>query len=514
MRTIIIKISYFVSTVFVALFSINEGQQSLIPTQFAPTVMIQAINKPLSADTVSLQAENTQEERETPEEETMVKQEAKQEDTTSETKIGATDLSGQAHAVTYEEIQEDPLNLSLNLKYAKEQENLGNVKNAMITIERLLLLYPNDIDLNVYYLDLLLDLNSISKASEVVNQLLTNENSGQALLDELGLIAKELDLQKKEPSPFSLTLRTTLSITAVDNVNSISKSKTGFVANSGPNNLKTSKNEDYKFKDELYLGKVSALASYDLNEQNYFTTEIGFDKQKQDDDINKIYDLKSATLSYVFYKPRYSLSSYFSWSKTDNPGTGGHTADSVGRAGGLSVTYNINEQLSTNLGVSASLTDYIVDDTHEAVNDNDVRNRNVFIGSNFLLTDTDTIGINLSYNYKNALINDNARTLENGIKGISYMLSYNKLLPFDQNLAVNYGKTLNDYMKPDPSIISTKKRKDIIEDYSIGISGPIPFTKFSYSLSSDYSKSNSRILNYIVNQEDINFTLRREFSLF
>ena len=105
-------------------------------------------------------------------------------------------LSRQTYAVTYKEIQEDPLNLSLNLKYAKEQENLGNVKNAMVTIERLLLLYPNDIDLNVYYLDLLLDLNSISKASEVVNQLLINENSSQALLDELGLIAKELDLQK------------------------------------------------------------------------------------------------------------------------------------------------------------------------------------------------------------------------------------------------------------------------------------------------------------------------------
>ena len=148
------------------------------------------------------------------------------------------------------------------------------------------------------------------------------------------------------------------------------------------------------------------------------------------------------------------------------------------------------------------------------MNDNDVRNRNVFIGSNFLLTDTDTIGVNLSYNYKNAMINDNARTLENGIKGISYLLSYSKLLPFDQNLTVNYGKTLNDYMKHDPSIISTKKRKDIIEDYSIGINGPVPFTNFSYSLSSDFSKSNSRILNYIVNQEDINFTLRREFSLF
>ena len=423
-------------------------------------------------------------------------------------------LSRQTYAVTYEEIQENPLSLSLNLKYAKEQENLGNVKNAMVTIERLLLLYPNDIDLNIYYLDLLLDLNSISKASEVVNQLLINENSNQALLDELGLIAKELDLQKKKPSPFSLTLRTTLSITDVDNVNSISRSKTAFTANKGPDPLKTSNGEDYIFKDKLYLGKISALASYDLNEQNFFTTEIGFDKQKQDDDINKIYDLKSATVSHVFYKPRYSLSSYFSWSRTDNPGTGSHTADSVGRAGGLSVTYNINEQLSANVGVSASLTDYIVDDTHEAVNDNDIRNRNVFIGSSFLLTNTDTIGVNLSYNYQNALINDNARTLHNGMKGISYLLSYNKFLPFYQNLTVNYGKTLNDYMKPDPLIHTEKKRKDIIDDYSIGISGPIPFTNFSYSLSFDYSKSKSRIVNYIVSHEDINFSLRREFSLF
>ncbi len=423
-------------------------------------------------------------------------------------------LSRQTYAVTYEEIQENPLSLSLNLKYAKEQENLGNVKNAMVTIERLLLLYPNDIDLNIYYLDLLLDLNSISKASEVVNQLLTNENSNQALLDELGLIAKELDLQKKKPSPFSLTLRTTLSITDVDNVNSISRSKTGFIGNKGPDPLKTSNGEDYIFKDKLYLGKISALASYDLNEQNFFTTEIGFDKQKQDDDINKIYDLKSATVSHVFYKPRYSLSSYFSWSKTDNPGTGSHTADSIGRTGGLSATYNINEQLSANVGVSARLTDYIVDDDHLAVNDNDVRNRNVFIGSSFLLTNTDTIGVNLSYNYQNALINDNARTLHNGMKGISYLLSYNKFLPFYQNLTVNYGKTLNDYMAPDPLIHSEKKRKDIIDDYSIGISGPIPFTKFSYSLNFDYSKSKSRIVNYIVNHEDINFSLRREFSLF
>lgn len=71
------------------------------------------------------------------------------------------------HAVTYQEIQKDPLNLSLNLKYANEQNALGNTKNAMVTLERLLLLYPNDLDLTIYYLDLLIDLGSISKALEM-----------------------------------------------------------------------------------------------------------------------------------------------------------------------------------------------------------------------------------------------------------------------------------------------------------------------------------------------------------
>ena len=89
MRTIIIKISYFVSTVFVALFSINEGQQPLKPPQFAPTVMIQEISQSLSADTVSLQAENTQEESETPEE-----------DTTGETEIAATEEEASSDEIT------------------------------------------------------------------------------------------------------------------------------------------------------------------------------------------------------------------------------------------------------------------------------------------------------------------------------------------------------------------------------------------------------------------------------
>ena len=114
------------------------------------------------------------------------------------------------YAVTYQEIQNDPINLSLNLKYAKEQRVLGNTKNAMVTLERLLFLYPNDLDLTIYYLDLLIDLGSISKASDVVNQLLAKDNTSQLLLEELELIANDLELQQKVPSPLSINLTSTV----------------------------------------------------------------------------------------------------------------------------------------------------------------------------------------------------------------------------------------------------------------------------------------------------------------
>ena len=82
-------------------------------------------------------------------------------------------------------------------------------KIAMVTLERLLLLYPNDLDLTVYYLDLLIDLGSISKASEVVSQLLAKDMTNQLLLEELQLIASDLELQQKVPSPLSINLTNT-----------------------------------------------------------------------------------------------------------------------------------------------------------------------------------------------------------------------------------------------------------------------------------------------------------------
>ena len=53
--------------------------------------------------------------------------------------------------ISFEQILKNPNDLKLNLKYAKEQEDLGNFKSVISTLERLTSLYPENIDLKMYY---------------------------------------------------------------------------------------------------------------------------------------------------------------------------------------------------------------------------------------------------------------------------------------------------------------------------------------------------------------------------
>ena len=101
----------------------------------------------------------------------------------------------------------------------------------MVTLERLLLLYPNDLDLTVYYLDLLIDLGSVSKASEVVSQLLAKDITNQLLLEELQLIASDLELQQKVPSPLSINLTSTINLGYESNTNSVSTHREQYLGN-------------------------------------------------------------------------------------------------------------------------------------------------------------------------------------------------------------------------------------------------------------------------------------------
>ena len=50
--------------------------------------------------------------------------------------------------ITYKEILDNPIDLELNLNYAKQQEKAGNIKSTIATLERLSTLYPKNSDIH------------------------------------------------------------------------------------------------------------------------------------------------------------------------------------------------------------------------------------------------------------------------------------------------------------------------------------------------------------------------------
>ena len=403
------------------------------------------------------------------------------------------------YAVTYQEIQDDPLNLSLNLKYAKEERAIGNTKNAMVTLERLLLLYPNDLDLTVYYLDLLIDLGSVSKASDVVNQLLAKDITNQLLLEELELIANDLELQQKVPSPLSINLTSAINFGYESNTNSVSTHNMQYLGNVL---------SDYPAgtvrSDRKYGGNLSLATSYILSENHSFSASAGFNKTDQVRDNNRMSDINSFNISYTFSQPRYSINNYASYSRTDNFSSN----NSFQRAGGLSANFNINDRLSASAGGSVSFTKNNETEQYSTARLSDSRSQQASLGTNYFLTQKDLLGVSLSYNYKKA------RGRHNGLIGRSFQLSYRHNLSFNQNISLNFSRTANKYHEADALYLSTKVRKDLISSTSLSLGGPLGGSTWSYAINLNWSDAESNIINYTTSGETVGLSLTKQFSLF
>ena len=52
--------------------------------------------------------------------------------------------------ITYMQILQNPKDLDLNLKYAQQQGKIGNYKQTISTLERLNMLYPDNVEIKLY----------------------------------------------------------------------------------------------------------------------------------------------------------------------------------------------------------------------------------------------------------------------------------------------------------------------------------------------------------------------------
>ena len=106
--------------------------------------------------------------------------------------------------ITYEEILDNPSDLELNLNYAKQQEKQGNLKLTIATLERLSMLYPENLDIKLYLLSILIEMDSAVKVDLMVRTMMNDPNTSDKTKKIIAeLLVKTKKKEKKENKWFA-----------------------------------------------------------------------------------------------------------------------------------------------------------------------------------------------------------------------------------------------------------------------------------------------------------------------
>ena len=85
--------------------------------------------------------------------------------------------------ITYMQILQKPNDLELNIKYAQQQGKMGNFKQTISTLERLNMVYPDNIEIKMYLLSVLVQADSPDKALTIIDEIKKNRKKKIVILD-------------------------------------------------------------------------------------------------------------------------------------------------------------------------------------------------------------------------------------------------------------------------------------------------------------------------------------------
>ena len=94
--------------------------------------------------------------------------------------------------ITYMQILQKPNDLDLNLKYAQQQGKVGNFKQTISTLERLTMIYPENIEIKLYLLSVLVQVDSPEKANTIIEEMKLRTDLSPEDLETLKEIEEEM----------------------------------------------------------------------------------------------------------------------------------------------------------------------------------------------------------------------------------------------------------------------------------------------------------------------------------
>ena len=415
-----------------------------------------------------------------------------------------------AAEITYQEILENPTDLELNLNYAKQQEKTGNLKLTISTLERLNMLYPENLDIKLYLLSILIEMDSAVKVDLMVRTMMNDPNTSD---ETKKTIAKLLTSTSDEKdSKWFAYLDLKYLQTDENNVSGITKTKKLLQED----NLIPYPAVDDKLvveKDKTFNRTAALTVGRNINDTSSAFFNISLDVKTIGKKVTGDSDTISSSLSYFKILGNNYISPYAYWSKPNYR----RAEDYETKGYGLSNTYFFNDKHNINYGLSFSETSYNMSAAFTTADDNNNDTYSSFIRHNFNLTKKSQLGTKLILNRVEAKKEFDSYD-SSGIN-----LTYSHFFPIG-TLKLSSTYLRNAYDEPETFLSEFKTRDDESFVNSISLEGQIdqliPFiknSKFSdgvfYTLNFRNSDVSSNIANHDVERKFFSIGLTKRFNL-
>ena len=387
--------------------------------------------------------------------------------------------------ITYMQILQKPNDLDLNLKYAQQQGKMGNFKQTISTLERLTMIYPDNIEIKLYLLSVLVQVDSPEKANTIIEEMKLRRDLEPEDLETLVEIEEEL--KDREPSLWTITADLSFGALYTDNVNSVSKTRLQSESDSvvGFNSAKY---------DRTLSGGLGLSATRPIGEESSLLLNVSHSSSEQHAETDDDFQSYGFTLGFDTTLGNQSLSPYLMLSKSDYQ----TDADSFSKMYGIGGFFSVGERNSFSYGYSYATSK----GNHNSEDDTAMQTNSVAHGFTFghdlIITEIISWSFSLGYSDTDARVDAG-----NDYETYDVGLGLNFAFPWAY-IAVSNSYGFNDYKKEDSSVDSTKLRSDYTNTFDVMLTKAIgdifpaidPNRSLFINMSYEKLMSEGNILNY------------------
>ncbi len=404
--------------------------------------------------------------------------------------------------ITYLEILEKPNDLDLNLRYAKQQGELGNFKQTISTLERLIIVYPDNVEIKLYLLSVLVQIDSPEKAKTIIEEMKLRKDLESEDLETLQEI--EGELKEIEPSLWTLALDIGLSSVWSNNVNSVSRTR-----------LKMSSDEREEFgsakHDRTGSGNLGISASRPVGEQSSILISLSHSTSDQYQELDDDFQSYGLTLGLDTVLGNQNLSPYLIIGKTDYVAD----ADSFSLMYGIGGYFTVGENHSFNYGYSFTDSKANHNSMDNTANDDNAIAHGATLGYDYIINNLISSSIALG-------VSDTDAKADAGNDAETYDFSFGLNFAFPWALiSVSSAHSFSDYKRQDTSIDSNVIRSDYSDTFSFSITKAVgdvfpfldPNRSLLINLYYENIKSESNILNYDYDSESYTLGISKSVKL-